>query len=82
LAAAIKENFGLTPTLVEGHGGIFEVAVKGHLVYSNQKAGGRFPDNDAIFREIRKYKTTLGGTEVKEQSPPSEIAAPSCKWPS
>ena len=80
MAAAIEEKFGLTTTLIEGHGGIFEVTVMGLLVYSNQQAGGRFPDNDAIFQEIRKYKTPLEGTEVREQSLPSESAAPSCKW--
>ena len=81
LAAAIEENFGLGATLIEGHHGIFEVNVNGLFVYSNQKAEGKFPDNDAIFQEIRKYKTPLKETGIKEPTPPSETVAPSCKWP-
>ena len=81
LAAAIKDNFGITATLKEGHGGIYEITVNDDLIYSNQEWGGQFPENAMIFQEISKYKDPLPGKEPMKELPMAKGDAPSCKWP-
>ncbi len=51
LQAAITEKYGITADLKEGFGGIFEVAIEGKTVYSNQTTY-RFPTNEEIFEKI------------------------------
>ncbi len=51
MQAAIKEKYGTTARLKEGAGGIFEVAIDGKTVYSNQTTY-RFPENEEIFAQI------------------------------
>jgi selT/selW/selH-like putative selenoprotein len=51
LQAAIKDKYGITATLKEGAGGIFEVAIDGKKVYSNQTTY-RFPTDEEIFEKI------------------------------
>ncbi len=51
MQAAIKQKYGITATLVEGAGGIFEVFIDGTSVYSNQTTY-RFPENEEIFAKI------------------------------
>ncbi len=51
MQAAIKDRYGFTASLKEGHGGIFEVSIDGTTVYSNQTTH-RFPTNDEIFEQI------------------------------
>jgi selT/selW/selH-like putative selenoprotein len=51
LQAAIKQKYGITATLDEGAGGIFEVFIDGTSVYSNQVTY-RFPDDEEIFARI------------------------------
>ena len=53
MQAAIKNEFGISPNLKEGEGGIFEVFIDGEKVYSNQTTY-RFPNNDEIFDKIRE----------------------------
>jgi len=55
LQAAIKDKYGITGTLVEGAGGIFEVFIDGTTVYSNQTTY-RFPENEEIFAKIDAAK--------------------------
>jgi selT/selW/selH-like putative selenoprotein len=55
LQAAIKDKYGITATLVEGAGGIFEVFIDGITVYSNQTTY-RFPENEEIFAKIDAAK--------------------------
>lgn len=55
LAAAIKNKFGITARLTEGHNGIYEVAVNGTVIYSNQGSCSQRPKEEEIFREIQKY---------------------------
>jgi selT/selW/selH-like putative selenoprotein len=55
LQAAIKDKYGITSRLREGAGGIFEVAIDGDTVYSNQTTY-RFPDNEEIFEKIEAKK--------------------------
>jgi selT/selW/selH-like putative selenoprotein len=42
----------VTPTLVEGRGGIFEVAVDGRRIFS-KKSAGRFPVPGEILTLLR-----------------------------
>jgi selT/selW/selH-like putative selenoprotein len=51
LQEAIKTKYGLTAGLKEGAGGIFEVAIDGKAVYSNQTTY-RFPTDEEIFEKI------------------------------
>jgi hypothetical protein len=52
LAADIDQTFGAKATLVEGHGGIFEVSVNERVIYSNLKECCQefIPEN--IIRDI------------------------------
>jgi selT/selW/selH-like putative selenoprotein len=51
LQDAIKEKYGITPSLIEGHGGAFEVSVDGKRIFSKLKTF-RFPEHDEIFASI------------------------------
>lgn len=53
LQAAIKKEFGLTADLKEGHGGVFDVAIDGTVVYSKHETS-RFPENHEVFARIRQ----------------------------
>ena len=48
---ALKEKYGVTATLIEGHGGAFEVAVDGKRIFSKLKTF-RFPEHEEIFTAI------------------------------
>jgi selT/selW/selH-like putative selenoprotein len=56
LQAAIKNKYGMTANLREGYSGIFEVALDGKTVYSNQETY-RFPTDEEIFEKIDALKT-------------------------
>lgn len=53
--------------LKEGHGGIFEVAIDDHVVYTNLKECGRLPENEEIFQKIRECQ---GSSEKHPRSGP------------
>ena len=55
LQAAIKDKYGITASLREGAGGIFEVSIDSRTVYSNQTTY-RFPENEEIFTQIDQAK--------------------------
>lgn len=55
MQAAIKDKYGITATLREGAGGIFEVFIGTKVVYSNQETY-RFPENEEIFEKIEAAK--------------------------
>jgi len=42
----------VTPKLIEGGGGIFDVVVDGNLIYSKHKTG-RFPTNEEIVDQVK-----------------------------
>ena len=65
LAARIKEIFGITPQLVDGHNGIYEVAINGKVVVTNQGKCSGIPSDEAILQEIRKHQSPLPGKEKK-----------------
>ena len=43
----LEERFGASVDLIEGRGGVFEIARDGALVFS-KSATGRFPSNDEV----------------------------------
>jgi selenoprotein W-related protein len=51
LAARIKQDFGVTPELIQGKGGVFDVVVNGQLIYS-KKETGRFPDHEEVLSQL------------------------------
>ncbi len=55
MQAAIKNKYGITASLKESVGGIFEVSIDGKLVYSNQTTY-RFPTDEEIFAAIDAAK--------------------------
>jgi predicted Rdx family selenoprotein len=65
LAARIKEIFGTSPRLIEGHNGIYEVAINRQVVVTNQGKCGGIPTDEEILQEIRKHIAPLPGQEKK-----------------
>jgi selT/selW/selH-like putative selenoprotein len=55
LQAAIKDKYGITASLREGAGGIFEVSIDDDTVYTNQETY-RFPTDEEIFEKIDAKK--------------------------
>jgi selenoprotein W-related protein len=51
LAAALKENAGIEPKLIEGSGGVFDVTLDGELIFS-KKITGRFPEDAEIVEAV------------------------------
>jgi hypothetical protein len=59
LAARIEAEFGITPELIGGHGGIYELSIDGAVVYSNRGSCGQIPEDEELFREIRRHQGDL-----------------------
>jgi selT/selW/selH-like putative selenoprotein len=57
LQTAIKEKFGIVATLVEGHGGAFEVTVDGKRIFSKLKTF-RFPENEEILAKLATLRAS------------------------
>lgn len=57
LAADLQKHFEVTPQLVKGKGGIFDVHVDDKLIFSKH-AVGRFPETGEITKLIRGKKQT------------------------
>jgi selenoprotein W-related protein len=51
LQTAIKEKYGTVATLVESHGGAFEVIVDGKKIFSKLKTF-RFPEHEEILDKL------------------------------
>jgi len=51
LQSAIKDKYGVVASLIEGHGGAFEVVLDGKRIFSKLKTF-RFPEHDEIFASI------------------------------
>jgi len=67
MAAAIKGKLGITAKLKKGHGGIFEVAIDGKVLYTNRNVCGSFPTEVEILKKTRKFIKT-GGVSDDDQS--------------
>ena len=52
LADMIRKDFGMSPTLREGHDGIFEIRMDGNVVYSNASRCGRLPEPPEVRRSL------------------------------
>lgn len=63
LVARIKDIFGISANLVDGHNGIYEVAINGKVVVTNQGKCSGIPSDEAILQEIRKHQSPLPGKE-------------------
>jgi selT/selW/selH-like putative selenoprotein len=57
LQTAIKDKYGITATLDEGHGGAFEVTVDGQLIFSKLKTF-RFPEDQEILDKIETLQAS------------------------
>jgi selT/selW/selH-like putative selenoprotein len=55
LQAAIKNKYGISAVLKEGHSGIFEVSINDDVVYTNETTY-RFPTDEEIFEKIDAVK--------------------------
>jgi len=53
LAAEISAKLGVTPELLRGDNGVFDVVADGNLIYSKHREG-RFPEPAAILQILRK----------------------------
>ena len=56
MQTAIKDKFGTVATLVEGHGGAFEVTVNGQRIFSKLKTF-RFPEDEEILNKIANMQS-------------------------
>ncbi|MBI9046745.1 MAG: Rdx family protein [Anaerolineaceae bacterium] len=64
MAAAIQKKFGVDVNLVEGHHGIYEIAIDGESIFSNQNKGSNgFPSNGEIFQRISVYTPALADVQ-------------------
>ncbi len=63
LAARIKEIFGITPKLVEGHDGIYEVSLNGKVIVTNRGKCTGVPSEDQILTAVRSSVSPLPGME-------------------
>lgn len=52
MAAEVKDAFGVDSELVASHGGVFEISVDGHTVFSKRRLG-RFPEDGEVIELIR-----------------------------
>jgi selenoprotein W-related protein len=52
LADEIKKAFKVTPELIEGSGGVFDVHVDGTQIWSKHDVG-RFPEHNEVLDKIR-----------------------------
>ncbi|HSH68580.1 MAG TPA: Rdx family protein [Deferrisomatales bacterium] len=53
LAGKMEEQLGVTPELIAGGGGIFDVHVGEDLVYSKFETGG-FPDEELLVGRLKQ----------------------------
>ena len=58
MAAAIKDKLGITAKLKKGHGGIFEVAIDGKVVYTNRNVCGSLPTEAGIVKKTEEFSKT------------------------
>ncbi len=59
LAANIEERFAISPVMIEGHEGIFEVRINGETVYTNRSECSVLPGDEEIFSKIEKLTPTV-----------------------
>ena len=82
MAADIENKFGVVPKLIGGHNAIFDVAINGSVVYTNNKQCGQFPTHEQIFEDVRKYKEPVSEEHQAENVHEKVSNAPCCPSPS
>ena len=60
LADAIKDTFGITANLVEGHNGIYEVGVNSDIVYTNRGKCSRLPTTGEVLIRNWELQSAFG----------------------
>jgi hypothetical protein len=58
LAAAIKDKLGITAKLKKRHGGIFEVAIDGKVLYTNRNVCSSLPTEAGIVKKTEEFIKT------------------------
>jgi selenoprotein W-related protein len=53
LAEKIKKQLGVTPKMIEGRGGIFDVKADDKLIFSKHQVG-RFPEDREVLDPLKK----------------------------
>ncbi|MBU8849090.1 MAG: Rdx family protein [Desulfobacterales bacterium] len=53
MADIIKKEFGITPELIPGANGIYDIIVDKKTIFSKHQTK-KFPDNDEIIKLIKK----------------------------
>ena len=53
LAEAMKKDFGVDATLIEGRGGVFDVHVNGTQIW-NKHDVGRFPEHNEVLDKMKE----------------------------
>ena len=66
MASAIENEFGISAELIEGHNGIYEVAIDGNIVYTNKEVCGQLPENEQIIQQIRDHRSALPQQDAME----------------
>jgi hypothetical protein len=64
LAAEMNDKFGITPELLDGHNGIYEVNVNGNVLYTNGGKCSQLPANEEVLVAFRQYKDLLPGKAI------------------
>ena len=54
MAEAIKKNFAVDATMIEGGGGVFDVHVDGSQIW-NKHDVGRFPEHEEVLDKIKEF---------------------------
>ncbi|NUQ33447.1 MAG: hypothetical protein HUU29_00705 [Planctomycetaceae bacterium] len=57
MAAALQQQLGITPTMIQGRGGIFDVKADGKMIYS-KFAEGRFPEHGEVIEALKPLLKT------------------------
>lgn len=57
MAEQIEKQFGVKPTLVRSHGGVFEVTAGNDLIFSKKKVG-RFPEPGEVEKVLEARKAS------------------------
>ena len=56
LAEGIKKKINADVTLIEGHGGIYEVVLNSNVIYTNAGVCGNLPETEEVVQAIIKNK--------------------------
>lgn len=81
LADTIRKVFGVSPTLREGHDGIFEVRLDGGVIYSNASECGRLPEPLEIHCALEKSGAEPLGDVAGPADDPSIFRDLACALP-